>query len=135
MRVLAALAVAAVLAAPGFAGVTPAAAGDLSGFAAAGRRASPVVIYDDQPGVVVRAYWSAPWHNHHYYPLSYVRPRLGRVENLNAHRPAPKPAQSFHREWSNPPPYSDERPRARVVRAAPPPRYRSDPPQRNTVKP
>ena len=134
MRVLAALAVAAVLATLGVASVAPAAAGDLSGFAAAERRAIPVVIYDDQPGVVVRIYWSAPWRNHHYFPLSYVRPRLGRVEDLNAHRPAPKPAQSFHREWSNPPPYSLERPRARLVRAAP----QNDQfvsPQRNTVKP
>jgi hypothetical protein len=102
MRLLSALACAAALAASGFAALTPAAAGSRQ---AAWddrdvERAAPVVIYDDQPGVVVRPYWRAPWRYRHYYPHTGVIPRLGRDEDLTAGSIRPRRAQSFHREWS-----------------------------------
>ena len=64
------------------------------------QRSEMVWYYDDQPGVVVRDYASAPWHNHHYFPYTGIKPRVGRYENLHAviH---PKPARSYHRSWSN----------------------------------
>ncbi len=98
--------VAIVIFACGFAGVTPARAADLSDgpapdYSAIGYRVAPLVIYDYEPGVVVRAYWSAPWGNRHYYPATGKRPRIGRRENLSAPRIAPRPAQTFRRSWSN----------------------------------
>lgn len=65
-----------------------------------GRPALPVVIYDYQPGVDVRPYWVSPWNNHHYFPATGRRPRVGRREYFSLTRPAPKPATTFHREWS-----------------------------------
>ena len=58
-------------------------------------------LYDDQPGVVVRAYWEAPWRYHHYFPATGIAPRIGRYENLSAVSPPPKPAKTFRRSWSN----------------------------------
>jgi hypothetical protein len=66
-----------------------------------GQRAGMLVVYDNQPGVLVRAYWSAPWHDHHYFPGTGHRPKLGRDENLNAHGAALRPAKTFKRQWSN----------------------------------
>ena len=51
--------------------------------------------------LLTRAYWSAPWHYHHYFPATGIRPRVGRYENLSAVRRAQKPAKSYHRSWSN----------------------------------
>ena len=65
-----------------------------------GQPALPVVIYDYQPGVDVRPYWLTPWHNHHYFPTTGRRPSIGRREYFSLTRPAPKPATTFHREWS-----------------------------------
>lgn len=62
--------------------------------------AGPSVIYDDQSGVAMRAYWSAPWQNRHYYPFTGKKPKVGRAENLSAKRRIPKPAESYYREWS-----------------------------------
>jgi hypothetical protein len=58
-------------------------------------------LYDDQPGVVVRAYWEAPWRYHHYFPATGIAPRIGRYENLSAVSHPPKPAKTFRRSWSN----------------------------------
>ncbi|MGH6726621.1 MAG: hypothetical protein ACREB8_08775, partial [Pseudolabrys sp.] len=58
-------------------------------------------FYDDQPGVVVRAYWRAPWHHHHYFPTTGERPEIGRDENLSAHGRPPALAKTFKRTWSN----------------------------------
>ncbi len=65
------------------------------------RRSEMLWLYDDQAGVVVRAYWSAPWHYHHYFPATGVAPRIGRYENLSAISRPPKPATTFRRSWSN----------------------------------
>jgi hypothetical protein len=71
-----------------------------SSYSASGVRAPQVLVYDNQPGVYVRAYWSTPWQNRHYYPFTGKKPKVGRLENLNAVRAAPKPAESYYREWS-----------------------------------
>ena len=60
-----------------------------------------VWLYDDEPGVVVRAYWHAPWRYHHYFPATGIRPRIGRYENLSAVSRPPKPAKTYRRSWSN----------------------------------
>jgi len=65
------------------------------------QRAGMVWLYDDQPGVVVRAYWSEPWHNRHYFPFTGIRPRVGRYENLSAPSHPSKPAQTYRRTWNN----------------------------------
>ena len=75
--------------------------GSAEGGFGVGQRAEMVWLYDDQPGVVVRAYWSEPWHNHHYYPYTGIPPRLGRYENLSAPSHPSKPAQTYRRTWNN----------------------------------
>jgi hypothetical protein len=67
-------------------------------YAAYAGRMEPVVIYDDQPGVIGRSYWDAPWANRHYFPKTGKRPRMGRVEHISA-RPASK-AEDYFRFWS-----------------------------------
>lgn len=78
-----------------------------------GRRADTLIIYDDQPGVLVRAYWEAPWRNRHYFPTTGKRPRIGRLENLSA-RSVTKPAESYYRFWSTPSAFLPEPPRDRL---------------------
>lgn len=91
----------AVSAAGLVAGIVAAAAADLPpGYFAIGGPAPPLVIYDYEPGVVVRAYWLPPWDDRHYFPATGRRPRIGRAENFHTARPQPKPAHSFERYWS-----------------------------------
>jgi len=71
-----------------------------SGYVIGGARAPQLLIYDDEPGVYVRAYWSTPWQGRHYYPFTGKKPKVGRHERLSDVRPAPPPAESFYREWS-----------------------------------
>jgi len=66
-----------------------------------GQHSAMLWTYDDQPGVVVRAYWCAPWRHHHYFPATGIPPRIGRYENLSAVSRPPKPAKTFRRSWSN----------------------------------
>jgi len=98
MRVLFAL---ALLSAASIARAADLPVGSLGGELGQGERSEMVWLYDNQPGVVVRPYWSAPWHNHHYFPYTGIRPRVGRYENLSAVSHASKPAQSYHRTWTN----------------------------------
>ena len=102
MRVLFALALIALgLSALGLAGVTAASAGNARGYSVIGGRAAPLVIYDYQPGVVVRAYWLAPWRHRHYYPTTGEKPEVGRDEDLSTGASgAPEPAETFQRSWS-----------------------------------
>lgn len=65
-----------------------------------GVRMGSIVLFDDQPGVVVRAYWQRPWRNRHYFPRTGKRPRIGRAENLAAPRRHYTIAESYHRAWS-----------------------------------
>ena len=120
MRVLFAVAFIAL----GFAGVAATSAADLpsvqSGYystrsSVVGQRAEQLVIYDDQPGVLVRAYWLAPWRHRHYFPATGKRPRIGRHENLIAPSRPSKPAQTFQRSWSNAWAHEHERLDARAL--------------------
>jgi len=94
-----------VIAFVGFAAATAPAADLRAGYAypgvfAPGERSQMVWLYDDEPGVLVRRYWGAPWHYHHYFPYTGIRPRAGRYENLSAVS-HPKPAASYRRGWNN----------------------------------
>jgi hypothetical protein len=63
-----------------------------------GGRMEPLVIWDNQPGVIVRSYWYPPWANRHYFPKTGRRPKVGRVEHISAHR-VPR-AEEYFRFWS-----------------------------------
>jgi hypothetical protein len=65
-----------------------------------GVRVAPIVIYDYQPGVRVRAYWRAPWRHRHYYPTTDKAQRDRDDDPSDDAGQAPAPAESFHREWS-----------------------------------
>jgi len=93
----------------GLAGIAVASAADLSSapggdlspyYFAHGRRAGMLVIYDDQPGVVVRPYWRAPWQHRHYYPATGAPPKVGRHER-SARGGRYARAESYRRYWSN----------------------------------
>jgi hypothetical protein len=106
MRVLLAIA----LIVSGSTGVTAVRAADLpighsSAYRAGGfeyaERAEMLLIYDDEPGTLVRAYWSEPWRHHHYFPATGRLPNVGRDAPLNVHGVAPRPARTFVRHRSN----------------------------------
>lgn len=61
-------------------------------------RMEPVIVYDFEPGVIVRSYWYPPWQNRHYFPSTGRRPKVGRREILPTRR-MQKP-QEFYRYWS-----------------------------------
>ena len=61
-------------------------------------RIEPLIVYDYQPGVIVRSYWWAPWQNRHYFPKTGKRPKLGRLERVTARKSSPP--QNFYRSWS-----------------------------------
>ncbi|HZP78703.1 MAG TPA: hypothetical protein VFB45_21370 [Pseudolabrys sp.] len=64
-------------------------------------RAAPIVIYDYQPGVMVRGYFRSPWRHRHYFPTSDKPPVLGRDEVIpGPDREMPEPAESYYRFWS-----------------------------------
>ena len=67
-------------------------------YAAYNTRIEPVVIYDTEPGVIVRSYWYAPWANRHYFPKTGHRPKTGRVEHLTARRNSK--AENYFRRWT-----------------------------------
>lgn len=70
-------------------------------YSASGQRVEPLVIWDDEPGIVTRAYWEEPWRNRHYFPATGHKPHSGRRENLHARRAAAEPAEPFYRGWTN----------------------------------
>ena len=63
-----------------------------------GPRIEPLIVYDYQPGVIVRSYWWAPWQNLHYFPKTGKRPKAGRLERVTASKSSPP--QNFYRSWS-----------------------------------
>jgi hypothetical protein len=84
-------------------GTVAAAAADLPvayppAYSAYGVPAAPLVIYDYEPGTVLRAYWLPPWRNRHYFPMAREVPHKERISV----RP-PRPAEPFSRYWSTPP--------------------------------
>src|SRR5436305_4494201 len=73
----------------------------LRGSAGIGSRAAPLVVYDYEPGVMVRAYFRSPWRNRRYFPTGDQAPVLGRDEVIpGPDREMPEPAQSYYRFWS-----------------------------------
>ena len=82
---------------------------------AIGYRTGPIVVYDFQPGVVVRAYWRTPWRNRHYFPTTGGKPEIGRDEDLSATGGTLEPAETFQRSWSTSSAFLPEAPRSRVA--------------------
>jgi hypothetical protein len=81
-----------------------------------GRRVSPLVIYDYRPGVVVRAYWLAPWRHRHYFPFGGNKfdPDLAPANDA-----PPEPAESSERSWSTSQTFIRELPPLRARDEAP----------------
>ena len=61
-------------------------------------RIEPLIVYDYQPGVIVRSYWWSPWQNRHYFPKTGKRPKVGRLEHVTARKSSPP--RDFYRSWS-----------------------------------
>jgi len=62
-------------------------------------RAVPYAIFDYEPGVYMRDYWSTPWRSRRFFPVTGKVPVSGRQEDLNEVGDY-QPAESFYREWS-----------------------------------
>jgi len=107
----------------GLAGISSACAADLPRapadrnvglhYSAQGRRAGPIVIYDYQPGVYVRAYWRAPWRHRHYFPATGEQPISGRDEDLSARGEGGDPAETRSEERTTSSAFVVEEPRGR----------------------
>ncbi|MEI9805999.1 MAG: hypothetical protein WDN48_18510 [Pseudolabrys sp.] len=65
-----------------------------------GQRIGTMLVYDYQPGVIVRAYWQAPWRNRHYFPTTGTKPEIGRDEDLSAPSSPSEPPETFYRSWT-----------------------------------
>ena len=77
----------------------PARAADLASVWAGAVRAEPFVVYDYEPGIVVRTYWLRPWDGRHYFPSGGKMPVVGRREQLT---PTPVSGKrNFRRDWSS----------------------------------
>lgn len=76
-----------------------------------GRRAAPTVIYDFEPGTVIRAYWLPPWRDRHYFPSGGEMRRVAHRERCSCRHP--RPAETFYRSWSTSV-FLPERPRERA---------------------
>ena len=63
-----------------------------------GARIEPLIVWDSEPGVIVRAWWYAPWQNRYYFPKTGRRPKVGRLEHITAHRPSKN--EDYYRFWS-----------------------------------
>jgi hypothetical protein len=61
-----------------------------------------VVIYDDDPGVVVRRWWLPPWRNRHYYPHGRVSLKSRISHPGRRSRAAPRSGPRYVRYWTNP---------------------------------
>jgi len=87
-----------------FANAMAASAADVAGGIAAGGNypsyggMEPVIVYDFEPGVIVRTYWQPPWDNRHYFPKTGRRPKVGRLEHMPPRRMIRN--ESYYRYWS-----------------------------------
>ncbi len=68
------------------------------GYSSFGGRMEPLIVYDFEPGVIVRTYWYPPWQNRHYFPTTGRRPKVGRREHIPAGHISK--AQEYYRSWS-----------------------------------
>jgi len=71
-----------------------------TGFIGGGDRSGVQVVYDFEPGIVVRPYWLAPWRHRHYYPATGEKPEIGRDEDLSALTGDTERPEAFRRHWS-----------------------------------
>jgi|SRR3974390_349828 len=114
-----------------FAGALAANAADLSGgqnvsasgYSSYAFRAEPVIIYDYQPGVIVRSYWDVPWNNRHYFPMTGHRPKSGRLEHFPKRRVSK--AEDYFRVWAT----------SSRFHIAPPPEFFPMPPATGPARP
>jgi hypothetical protein len=97
---------------------------------AIGRHVAPLVIWDYEPGVVVRAWWLPPWRHRHYYPATGERPRIGRRENWHVRREAVEPAETYYRTWTTTSAFVPEHPAAPVREDVPEAEPRTEPLQK-----
>ena len=97
-------------------------------YRAIGRHVTPLVVWDYEPGVVVRAWWLPPWRHRHYYPATGERPRIGRRENWRLRGEAPERAESFYRTWTTTSAFVPERPIGPVREDVPEAEPRTEPP-------
>jgi hypothetical protein len=67
-------------------------------YAPYGGRIEPMIVYDYEPGVIVRSYWWAPWQNRHYFPKTGKRPKVGRLERMPPQKSSK--AEDYFRVWS-----------------------------------
>ena len=58
----------------------------------------PVIVWDFEPGVIVRSYWEPPWGNRHYFPKTGRRPKVGRLEHMPPQRVVRN--ETYYRNWS-----------------------------------
>ncbi|MBV9556798.1 MAG: hypothetical protein JO254_06930 [Pseudolabrys sp.] len=65
-------------------------------------RAVPYAIFDYEPGIYMRDYWSTPWRARRFFPVTGKVPVSGREEDLNEIGEY-QPAETFYREWSTAP--------------------------------
>ena len=63
-----------------------------------GARIEPLIVYDYEPGVIVRSYWDTPWATRHYFPATGRRPKVGRLERDPGRRSTR--AEDYYRFWS-----------------------------------
>jgi hypothetical protein len=89
-----------------------------------GQRIGTMLVYDYHPGVIVRAYWQAPWRNRHYFPTTGTKPEVGRDEDLSAPSSPSEPPETFYRSWTTSSAFSRDVPGAD---GAPPPRVDRSP--------
>ena len=64
----------------------------------------PLVVLDDEPGVVIRRWWLPPWRNRHFYPSGNTA-RTKVVTGKHVARRQPPRVPSYARYWTNPPVY------------------------------
>jgi hypothetical protein len=82
-------------------------------------RIEPVIVYDFEPGVIVRSYWYPPWQNRHYFPKTGRRPKVGRLEHMPPQRVWT--AEEYFRFWSVSSVFAPESPPVPARRYAPAP--------------
>ena len=80
-------------------GQAPARAADISAGWGGAVHSGPFVVYDFEPGIVVRQYWLTPWAGRHYYPSGGTLPVVGRREVIPPSSPV-SDKRSFRREWT-----------------------------------
>jgi len=60
-----------------------------------------VVIYDDEPGVVIRRWWLPPWRDRHYYPHGRASLKSRISDPKRRSRAAPRSGPRYVRYWTN----------------------------------